>query len=120
MRSVPEWIGYSDDSAPPFRVRLRVLEASNYRCAKCDHKVGAGGERWQCDHAKPLWEGGENRESNLQVLCQACHDFKTRREATQRAKINRVRAKHLGLKKPRTIRAWRRFDGTKVFAGRER
>jgi hypothetical protein len=31
-----------------------------------------------------------------------------------------VRAKHLGRKKPRSIRAWRKFDGRAVYATRER
>lgn len=119
MRSVPEWVGHTDDSNPPFAVRMRVLIAAKAHCAKCGHKI-VGGERWQCDHIKPLWEGGENRESNLQLLCEPCHGVKTRREAGERAKINRVQQKHYGLKKPRTIRAWRKFDGTKVFAPRER
>jgi 5-methylcytosine-specific restriction protein A len=34
--------------------------------------------------------------------------------------VYRKRAKHLGVKKPRTIRSWRRFDGTIVHADRER
>lgn len=119
MRSVPEWIGNTDDSAAPFRVRMRVFDRAGGRCEKCSHKI-AGGERWTCDHAKPLWEGGENRESNLQILCRPCDVIKTRREAVQRGKIYRVRQKHLGLKKPRTIRAWRKFDGTAVYAPKER
>jgi hypothetical protein len=38
----------------------------------------------------------------------------------QKAKNDRVRKKHLGIKRPRSIRSWRRFDGTIVHAERER
>jgi len=116
---VKEWIGHDDDARPPFQVRLRINDRSHGCCAKCDHKI-APGEIRVIDHIKPIWLGGENRESNMQLLCEACHDFKTKREATERAKIYRVRTKHLGIKKPRTIRAWRKFDGRPVFARRER
>lgn len=119
MRTVEEWIGSTDDSRPPFAVRMRILMRALGECQKCTHKI-VPGDKWQCDHVKPLWEGGENRESNMQLLCGPCHDRKTRAEAPQRAKINRVRQKHFGLKKPRTIRAWRKFNGDPVFAKRER
>ncbi len=36
------------------------------------------------------------------------------------AKSNRVRDRSWGIKKPRTIRAWRSFKGVAVFADRER
>lgn len=37
------------------------------------------------DHIVPLWAGGSDDESNKQLLCKACHDAKTSREAKQRA-----------------------------------
>ncbi|SEO37600.1 HNH endonuclease [Nitrosospira multiformis] len=37
------------------------------------------------DHIVPLWAGGSDDESNKQLLCDSCHDAKTKREATQRA-----------------------------------
>lgn len=119
MRSVPEWVGESDDHRPSARVRARVFDKQNGHCAKCDRYVG--GERWHCDHAIPLWlKPGGNRETNLQILCWDCHGVKTRREARERGKSNRLRMRHIGIRKPRRIRAWRKFDGTKVFATRER
>ena len=37
------------------------------------------------DHIVPLWADGSDDESNKQLLCDACHNSKTKREATQRA-----------------------------------
>jgi hypothetical protein len=37
-----------------------------------------------------------------------------------KAKVARVRKRHIGLKKPRTMTRWRRFDGSVREAGRER
>ena len=38
------------------------------------------------DHIKPLWNGGTNDATNLELLCTACHDRKTAAEAGQRAR----------------------------------
>jgi hypothetical protein len=37
-----------------------------------------------------------------------------------KAKVARVRKRHLGIKKPRSITRWRRFDGSVREAGRDR
>jgi len=57
---------------------------------------------------------------NLQVLCIACHSAVTGLRAPVIAKSNRVRAKHAGIRKPRRITAWRRFNGDIVIAPRQR
>ena len=59
------------------KVRLKVLDLSGWKCAKC----GKSG-RLEVDHIKPLEEGGAlYDESNLQTLCRSCEHFaKTRGE----------------------------------------
>jgi 5-methylcytosine-specific restriction protein A len=117
-RSVPEWVGRTDDSAIPPRVRDRVAQRTHGHCVKCGIRtVKVPG---QCDHVTPLILGGEHRETNLQWLCSPCHAAKTRLDVKLKAKVARVRKRHLGIKKPRTIRSWRRFDGSIVHAERER
>lgn len=44
----------------------------------------------------------------------------TKRDIKIKAKVARIRKRNLGIRKPRTIRTWRRFDGTPVYASRER
>ena len=72
------------------------------------------------DHCIAIINGGENSERNLQLLCVPCHEKKTGRDVAEKSITARKRAKHLGIKKPRTMRTWRKFDGTIVRAGRER
>lgn len=119
MRSNPEWIAKTDDAKIPDRVKDRVaLKAEGY-CRKCSRQVG-GKLRAEFDHEIPLIVGGQHRETNLQLLCHECHGAKTVLDVKLKAKVSRVRKKHLGIKKPRTIRSWRRFDGSPVYASRER
>lgn len=61
------------------RLRLRIFDAANWRCAKC------GGLARELDHKVPVERGGAWwDESNLQPLCTACHHTKSRGE--QRAR----------------------------------
>lgn len=118
-RTVAEWIGKTDDSAIPPRVRDRVCLRYNDHCIICVRKIG-GKLRAELDHITPLILGGQHRESNLRLVCNECHKVKTAFDVKLKAKVARVRKRHLGLKKPRTITRWRKFDGTAVYAERER
>lgn len=96
MRSVPEWVGKTDDAAIPPRVRVRVFERYNGICQITGRKIMPG-DRWDCDHAIALSNGGEHRESNLQPVLSSGHRAKTRDDVATKGKIARVRAKHLGV-----------------------
>ncbi len=97
-RSTDEWIGKHDDAAIPLRVKERVARASGDLCVKCDRKVGEK-LRPEFDHVTPLILGGQNRESNIQLLCHECHGAKTRLDVKLKAKVARVRTKlSLGIK----------------------
>lgn len=97
-RSVPEWIGKTDDSQPPPRVRLRVFERWDGKCHITGIKIRAG-DLWECDHIKRLKDGGENRESNLAPALKWAHSQKTAAENAAQAKADRLRKKHLGIYK---------------------
>ncbi len=98
-RSVPEWIGKNDNERAPARVQLRVWARDNGCCkCGCGRKVMAG-ESWQLDHRVALINGGENRESNLQVLLTEHHKNKTAQDVAEKSAINLKRIKHIGLKK---------------------
>jgi 5-methylcytosine-specific restriction protein A len=116
-REVPEWIGRNDDSAIPARVQLRVFTAAEGKCAVCRNNRANG---YDCDHIIPLILGGQHRETNLQLLCKPCHKSKTKLDVKLKAKVARVRKRHLGIKKPRTITRWRKFNREIVNAPRER
>jgi 5-methylcytosine-specific restriction protein A len=118
-RAVDEWRGKTDDSAIPDRVKNRVFEKFEGYCPKCSRELRAG--QWQCDHVIPLILGGLHAESNLQPLCTTpCHSEKTALDVKLKAKVARVRKKHIGIKKPRTITRWRKFNREIVNAPRER
>ena len=96
-RSVPEWVAKGDDEPVPPRVRLRVFERFGGICCECGVKIS--GKRWICDHRKAIINGGENRESNLGPIHEACDKTKTADDVAEKSKNARVRAKHLGLRK---------------------
>lgn len=96
-RAVEEWIGKTDDTPIPARVRLRVFERCKGLCGSCQRKLYPG-DRWDCDHRVALINGGQNREGNLRLLCAWCHKSKTRQDVAIKSKTYRVRSKHLGIK----------------------
>lgn len=73
------------------------------------------------DHIIPDALGGEPTLDNCQVLCRACHKEKTGKADIPRiAKTKRISDREKGIRRPRTITRWRRFDGSVVEAGRQR
>lgn len=98
MRTVKEWIGKTDDEPVPDRVRLRVFEKFRGICCECTVKIV--GRRWVCDHRKAIVNGGENRETNLGPIHEACdRKLKTPADVAEKRINNRVRSKHLGITK---------------------
>lgn len=118
-RTVPEWIGKTDDEPFPPRVRLRILRRFNFRCAgQCGGRLIVPGERWTCDHVRALINGGENRESNGQPLCALCNPEKNRADVAEKSKTASVAISTYGLKtssRPidgsRNTRFKKRMDG---------
>ena len=99
------------------KAKTALWQQQDGRCAECREPAVLGKIQW--DHVLPLCLGGTNGE-NWQGLCLTCHATKTRREAAMRAKADRQRKFHEGLKKrrgPKLVgRGWdkrlrRRFDG---------
>lgn len=98
-RTVDEWIGKTDDTPVPRRVRVRQFERDGGRC-----QCGCGilirpGDVWETDHKISISNGGPNRESNLRTLLKKHHKAKTREDQAEKSMVYRKRAKHIGIRK---------------------
>ena len=96
MRQTEEWIGRTDDTAPPPRVKDRIIERQGKCCAITGRRFRPG-DRVDFDHIIALCNGGENRESNLQAIIGDKHKEKTREDVRIKAKNASVRKRHLGI-----------------------
>lgn len=113
-RTVETWVGATDDTPIPTRVRIRVFDRYGGVCQLTGRKIRAG-EKWQADHRIAIVNGGRNSEDNLWPVLEAPHRVKTAEDVALKAKIARTRAKHLGIhpksglsKHPTLVRG---FDG---------
>lgn len=62
-----------------YTVRTRIMERDGYECRKCGQK-----KTLRVDHVRPLADGGNSDDDNLQTLCKPCHATKTKQEAAAR------------------------------------
>lgn len=119
MRAVDEWIGKTPDSQVPPRVRVRIFEREKGICHISGRKIMPG-DRWDLDHIVALCNGGLNIESNLAPALRDRHRGKTAIDVKLKAKVARIRKRHLGLKKPSRFfgsrdSGWKKkIDGTVV------
>lgn len=101
MRTVPEWIGKSDDQKVPPRVRQRVFDREDGICHLTGAKIDPVRDQWDLDHKISLILGGEHRERNLFPALKEPHRKKTSAEVKVKSKIASVRKKHLGITQPK-------------------
>lgn len=113
MRSVEIWVGKTDDSDTPPRVKLRVFTRANGCCAHCGLTI-QGSLTPAYDHIVALINGGANAENNLQLLCLPCHKLKTVGDVAEKAVVYRKRLKAVGIKKRKRTMGYHRFDGSVV------
>lgn len=118
-RAVPEWRGKTDDAKVPPHVRMRIFLRDDGKCWITGRKI-VPADYWDLDHKVALCNGGTHSEFNLAPALRDAHKIKTREDLGEKAKVDRIRKRHMGIKKPRTITAWRKFNKTAVYAGRER
>jgi 5-methylcytosine-specific restriction endonuclease McrA len=104
-----------------FSYKTKVL-AARRSLGICE--CGCGGPlmpgKIQYDHVIPCGLGGDNSLDNCAVLTTGHHADKTAIDIDRIAKARRLEYKRFGIKKPRRITAWRRFNGEIVRKGRER
>lgn len=102
-------------------VKRDAFLRANGRCenASCNALLTLG--KYHYDHDIPDGLGGEPILENCVVLCIACHKDKTStRDVPAIAKTKRIQDWQKGIKKPRTMTRWRRFDGSIREVSRER
>lgn len=95
-RTVPEWIGKTDDHRAPGSVRDRIRLA--HKCCNICGLPFKPGAKSDLDHVTALINGGENRESNLRPVHTKCHKEKTAADVAEKAKVAAIRQKHHGIK----------------------
>jgi 5-methylcytosine-specific restriction enzyme A len=113
-RDVKEWVGKTDDTPPPPRVKERILRAHGNRCAITGQDIRPG-DPVEFDHIIALANGGANTESNLQPVIASAHKAKSREDMRVKAKSSRVFKKHMGIAGKRRPIPYRRFDETPVW-----
>lgn len=99
-RSVALWIGKTDDSRPPPRVRLRVFLREGATCFLSKRKI-APGEKWEIDHRVALINGGRNSEENLVPVLVKPHKEKTKADVAEKAKVAAIAERHHGITQPK-------------------
>lgn len=102
-RSVEEWVGATDDTAAPARVRLRVFERCHGRCHACGRKIGPA-DRWTLEHLTALILGGQNREGNLGLTCEWCLPVKNAEDQAAKSKLAKISKRHRSIKPPSRFR----------------
>jgi len=112
-RELPEWIGATDDSPIPPRVKLRVFEHHQGVCHISGRKIRVG-ETWDAEHIVAIINGGENRENNLAPALRSKHHEKTALDLAEKSTTYRKRRKHLGIKGRKRTIPGRKFDGTPI------
>lgn len=100
MRSVPEWIGKTDNEEVPQRVRTRVFDRYQGRCYLTGTKLGP--KDWDLDHIVALINGGKHRESNLAPAYKPAHKAKTKKDLKEKARVASLHAKHVGADQPKS------------------
>jgi 5-methylcytosine-specific restriction endonuclease McrA len=101
------------------QVKLAAYERAAGHCEVCSAPLA--GKPVEYDHIVARAFGGAGELDNCCVACRNCHRDKTTTfDMPAIAKGRRIRLRQAGICKPRTITAWRRFNGSIVRAPRER
>lgn len=102
--------------------RVKLFDAHNGICVICKLPIDATrGTKWVAEHVIPLWLGGADDETNMGPAHERCAIEKTVKEAPVKAKGDRVRANHLGIRKPsrfpcsRNSKFKKKIDGSVVL-----
>jgi hypothetical protein len=98
--------------------RLRIWEAHKGICCLCDKKIDGVREKWTVEHLRALGLGGKDDDANCAPAHETCRRKKDKVDVSAISKAKRVKAKHIGITKPKSSLTHSRFkrlmDGTIV------
>lgn len=104
-------------SMSPMR-RLRIFEAHGGKCCLCAGKIDGVRQKWTIEHLIALGLGGADDDGNCAPAHEHCRRGKDKLDVAAIAKAKRIKAKHLGIAKPKSSLSHPRFkrcmDGTVV------
>lgn len=103
------------------QIKRDAFARANGKCEVpwCCAKLTIG--KFHYDHVIPDALGGEPTLENCAVICVPCHKDKTgKMDMRVIAKTKRLQDRQKGIKKPRTMTRWRKFNGEVVHAARQR
>ena len=92
--------------------KLAAFQRSGGHCEKCGAKLYPA--QFEYHHDLECTYGGAAGAENCLVLCKTCHRLITRQRTADIAKSNRVRDRHLGIKRPKRSIPGRRFNGEPI------
>lgn len=93
-RAVDLWVGKTDDTPAPPRVRVRVFDREHGRCHRCTRLIRAG-ETWTLEHRVALINGGANAEDNMCLTCCNCLPIKNAEDQALKSDTYDKRRKHI-------------------------
>jgi 5-methylcytosine-specific restriction endonuclease McrA len=103
----------------PDRVRMDAWARCGGQCESCGFRLKPG--HFIYNHRIADYLGGEPSLDNCEVLCRVCDLARTfGSDIPKIAKTRRIRKREAGIRKPRTITAWRLFDKSIRRMPRER
>lgn len=83
-----------DQRSPGSRIMRFILwDRQGGKCKSCEASLNfdAPMKTWEVDHIHPWFKGGKNTIDNLQVLCFACHNEKSKSEKSEAARFRHLR-----------------------------
>lgn len=98
--------------------RLKIFENHYGVCCHCNGKIDGVREKWIVEHLRALGLGGEDEDSNCAPAHETCRRVKDKDDVKRISKAKRVKAKHIGAKKPSSFPGGRNSKLKKLFNGK--